>query len=184
MLADICSLLPVVCYNAYEAKLFKAVYLLAYFGLFRVSELVCTSHAGANAGLQFADLSFGTGYKSVSVTLKTYKTKQTGPPTVINISHESDTGMCPVQSLYEFAQVRPGNSGAIFCHANGYLVSRSQFTGVLNKCIRASPYRNSIIRSHSFRIGRATQLAAAGVPGDAIMKMGRWRSDAYLTYIR
>jgi hypothetical protein len=37
---------------------------------------------------------------------------------------------------------------------------------------------------HSGRIGGATALAAAGVADSAIMAAGRWKSDAYLRYIR
>jgi hypothetical protein len=37
---------------------------------------------------------------------------------------------------------------------------------------------------HSGRIGGATALAAAGVADSAIMATGRWKSDAYLRYIR
>ncbi len=49
-----------------------------------------------------------------------------------------------------------------FCHANGCPVVRSQFTAVLTKCTAASQLCTGLITSHSFRIGRATQLAAAG----------------------
>jgi hypothetical protein len=38
--------------------------------------------------------------------------------------------------------------------------------------------------SHSLRIGGASVLAAAGVPDYVIMKMGRWKSLAFLMYIR
>jgi hypothetical protein len=38
--------------------------------------------------------------------------------------------------------------------------------------------------SHSFRIGGASVLAAAGVPDYIILKIGRWKSLAFLDYIR
>jgi len=43
------------------------------------------------------------------------------------------------------------------------------------------PHRFS---THSLRIGGASILAAAGVPDYVIQKMGRWKSLAFLTYIR
>ena len=38
--------------------------------------------------------------------------------------------------------------------------------------------------THSFRVGGASQLAAGGTPEYIIMKMGRWKSLAFLDYIR
>lgn len=40
------------------------------------------------------------------------------------------------------------------------------------------------VSSHSLRIGGASALAAAGLPDYVIMDMGRWRSLAFLLYIR
>ena len=60
----------------------------------------------------------------------------------------------------------------------------AQFSAVLAKCISSSPFSGSHILSHSFRIGRASELASKGLPDEAIMKLGRWRSSAYRTYIR
>jgi hypothetical protein len=37
---------------------------------------------------------------------------------------------------------------------------------------------------HSFRIGGTTELLVAGVPPDVVKMMGRWSSDAFLTYWR
>ena len=37
---------------------------------------------------------------------------------------------------------------------------------------------------HSLRIGAATTAAAAGLPDWLIKAMGRWKSDAYLRYVR
>ena len=37
---------------------------------------------------------------------------------------------------------------------------------------------------HSLRIGGASTLAAAGLTDNEIMRMGSWRSTAFLTYLR
>ena len=39
-------------------------------------------------------------------------------------------------------------------------------------------------RSHSFRMGAASTAFSLGVPVEVIKRMGRWRSDALLRYIR
>ena len=38
--------------------------------------------------------------------------------------------------------------------------------------------------THSFRVGKASDMAVAGVPEAVIRKAGRWSSDAFKRYIR
>ena len=58
ILHSICLSLQFICYNDYEAILFKAAYLLAYFGLIRVSELVHSTWQHSGRALQFHDIKF------------------------------------------------------------------------------------------------------------------------------
>ena len=41
-----------------------------------------------------------------------------------------------------------------------------------------------IVSGNLKSIGRATSLAISGVPSDQIMKLGRWKSNAFSSYIR
>lgn len=43
ILKDVCAMLPIICYDNFETKLFNAAFLLSYFGLFRASEIVAPS---------------------------------------------------------------------------------------------------------------------------------------------
>ena len=184
VLRDICTVLPRICYSQYESKMFKAAFLLAFYGLFRIGELVAPSNMHEDKTLMFSNVSVNMREKKVNVTLKVTKTNQSGPSTILKIPCEQDKKVCPVSAVYEFCSVRPKGDGPFFCHTNGSPVTRYQFSSVLAKCIRRVRPGCSNIKSHSFRIGRATQLFALGVSTEKIKSLGRWKSDAYKTYIR
>ncbi len=59
----------------YEEKLFKAAFLLAYYGMLRVSELVFTTQLQANRPLRFNDLVMESNDKAVQIRIRFSKTK-------------------------------------------------------------------------------------------------------------
>lgn len=184
LLNDVCNILPTVCYNQFEVKLFKAAYLLAFFGLLRVSEIVVPSSILANRTLAYEDVSFSPGNKHILLTLRISKTNQSGHPETLKIPCEENSLLCPVTACRDFLLVRPVSRGPFFCHADAAPLTRCQFSAVLAKCLKCILPGCRNIKSHSFRIGRATHLYSLGVSGDVIKTLGRWRSDAYKKYIR
>lgn len=184
ILLRICSVLPNVCFSGYESCLFKAVYLTAYFGLLRVSEIVFTSPLHANRPLLYSDVLLTEGAKSLIISIRLSKTNQTGPPTSLRIPVSSDPSLCCVIAVQQYMRLRPPGSPYFFIHQNGSPLTRSQFTGVLAKSVRTVGLPTQIYTSHSFRIGRASDLASKGFPMDVIKKLGRWKSLAVERYIR
>ena len=77
ILRKICNTLPSICYSEYECNLFKAAYLLAFFGLLRVSEVVFTSQIQANRPLLFADVQV-EGSNAVLINIRISKTNLCG----------------------------------------------------------------------------------------------------------
>ena len=67
---------------------------------------------------------------------------------------------------------------------NGSPLRRSQFTGVLAKAICHLSLPTQVYTSHSFRTGRASDLASKSLSNETIKKLGRWKSDAVERYIR
>ena len=58
LLVKICGALNQVCYSEYETFLFRSVFTLAFYGLFRVGELVYTSEHCAHVPLTIKDIKF------------------------------------------------------------------------------------------------------------------------------
>lgn len=181
ILTAICQVLPQVCYDTYETCIFKAIFSVAYFGLFRISELVASSANMLGHPIEHTDVSIRDDKYAV-IRLRHFKTNQRGNAVLLKIPRETGP-ICPVVQLSNFLTVRPTVSGLFFCHANQSPVTRSQVSAVLNKCIIKLGF-TGMYRSHSFRIGRATDLAAGGCNAQTVMKLGRWSSDSYRLYIR
>lgn len=180
MLIDFCKILPNVTYSEFETSLFRAIFTTAYFGLFRVSELVFS--VVDNRSILFKDIKLEANY--VMITIRISKNNQYGKPVTLKIPCESNTLICPVCNIKQYISIRPAAAGQFFVHANLNPVTRYQFSAVLKKCLKQSSFKLDTYTSHSFRIGRATQLAIMGLSEIDIMKLGRWKSIAYLSYIR
>lgn len=182
VLLAIFNIIQEICYNDYESNLFKSLFTIAYFGLFRVSELVVASNTLIGTALMSENIQLDKN--SVVITLLKYKTNQRGKEVTLKLPSDSNQAICPVYTTSKYIQIRPKHSSIFFCHANGSPVTRQQFSAVLSKCLGKTIYASGHYRSHSFRIGRASDLAAQGMPMSQIMKLGRWQSMSYKLYIR
>lgn len=182
VLMAISTVIPETCYSEYESTLFRSLFTTAYFGLFRVSELVAASNTLISTALTSENICIDQN--SLVITLQKYKTNQRGDEVTIKLPPETNQSICPVHAVKEFIQMRPKHSSIFFCHANGTPVTRQQFSAVLAKCLGKTSYASGHYKSHSFRIGRASDLAAQGLPMSQIMKLGRWQSMSYKLYIR
>ena len=181
MLEKILLVLKHVCYTDYETTLFKTVFSMAYFGLFRVSELVYTNLD--DRALTKDDIILEKGAQAVRITLKVTKTNQMGHSITIRIAaNEENIDMFDLLKLY-MSLVSP-KAYYFFCHADLKPVTRYQFCSVLSQACKLVGMNSKTIKSHSFRIGRATDLAKRNVSDDTIKQMGRWTSNSFSRYIR
>lgn len=184
ILSKISQILPNICFSSFEVNLFRAAFFLAYYGLLRVSEIVLTHPKQADRALLFSDIHIEEGSKALLVTIRISKTNQSGPPTKLRIPASNNQHLCCVSSIQQYLNLRPAGSPYFFVHCNGMPLTRSQFSGVLAKTVRYLGLPSQLYPSHSFRIGRATELAAQGISSDRIKAMGRWKSNVVERYIR
>ena len=174
-----------ICSNTYEALLFSTAFTVAFFGLFRISELLGQDKhlEGGRTGIQFSSVS--VIMPRAYIFLAGSKTDQLKKGLKIVLDHVSSAvEICPVLNLSKYMHARPGKPGSLFVHLDGSQVTRYQFQAVLKKTAAFLGWEKQGFSAHSFRIGAATTAAANGVPSAAIMKIGRWKSDAYKCYIR
>lgn len=181
ILADIIGILPQICNSTYEAKLFSAVFVLAFRAFLRIGETVESSKS--SHVIQKSDVILNHTDKSVSVTIKSSKTDQYGLETKLVLNSEF-VNLSLYDQLHQYLLVRPSINGSFFCHFNHEKVTRYQVTVILKSALRFLGYNENDYNTHSFRIGAATHAAKMGKSDDEIMTMGRWKSDSYKRYIR
>ena len=69
ILFNVLQQLPNVCYNSYEATLFAAIFSLAYFGLFRISELVSPKGPEMYNQIRTSDVELSLGQSYISIRI-------------------------------------------------------------------------------------------------------------------
>lgn len=160
ILQGLISILPQVCLSNYESILFSALFCTAFFGYFRIGELVQDSKVKPGHAIQVGDVRLSTS-NSVIITLRHSKTDQEGK-----------------------GATRPNSPGAFFIHLSGYPVTRYQAESVFNKAIRMLGLDTKMYKTHSFRIGAASNAWASGMSQMDIAGNGRWKSRCMYRYIR
>ncbi|XP_062608427.1 uncharacterized protein LOC134270246 isoform X2 [Saccostrea cucullata] len=173
LLQSILLILPNVTYSSYEAELFKSAFVLAFFALLRVSEVVALEE---NC-IQMLE-------SEIFVHIKSSKTDQLGLGMSVRINKDQDSAIL-FSTLQGFQKMRQKTQGSQFLvHFNSKPITQYQFSAMLNKCLNFLNIQTASFKSHSFRIGGATQLYIRGLSETQIKERGRWNSSAYKSYIR
>jgi hypothetical protein len=168
ILNKLVSVLPGICYNKYEDKMFKAAFTLSFWGLLRIGEIVLSK--GNNAGQLLA-------VDDVKLTLDSVS---------IEIPIITGSTICPFLNVSEYLAIRPKSTATkpLFCHYNGTILTRQQFSALISKSLKFSEIEGGQYEAHSFRIGGVTALSLAGYSDEEIQSRGRWRSAGFKSYIR
>lgn len=165
--------------SPYEASLFATAFGLAFFGAFRVGELVAPSRM-APGGLLLEDVVAGPDFLRIRV--RRSKTDQLGKGSWVHL-RAVQGGLCPVRLVADFISSR--SSGSQFLvHQDSSPLTRFQFTSIFKKCLLEAGENPADYGTHSFRIGAATEAVRAGLAEGEVMRLGRWQSRCYVGYVR
>ena len=89
------------------------------------------------------------------------------------------------RDMFNFARRAKPRSADPFLSIDGRTQIRyDKFSASLKRMVAIQGFDPEKFSTHSLRIGGATALAAAGVPDSTIQTLGRWKSLAFLVYIR
>lgn len=165
----------IICHDPYLSLLFGAMLLTAFYALCRVSEITDGEH-----NLLCHNVAFSTDGQKAIITFQTFKhsiTKQS-----VTMYHQP--AYCPCTTLRNFCQMRPKHNPYLFVTQEGKPISRLCFTNYLKRLIMRANLDPKSYTSHSLRIGGATYAARLGMSKLQIQRLGRWKSDAFLKYLR
>jgi len=159
-----------------EQRLLWAAFTMAFYGFLRVSKFTGSS-------LQWSDIHFSS--QNTSVTIRQSKTDPFRKGHVLHLS-PTGTSTCPVRAFQQFAAMIPANrqTGPLFSAGKFNLLTRLQLSKILRQFLQLAGYSPQLYCTHSFKIGAATTTAATGLPPWLIKMLGRWNSDAYMTYVQ
>ena len=169
-----------MCANSpYQKLLFSAMCLLAYYALLRVGEVTKSNSVIKNV-IRVDQVSLTKSY--MIVVFENFKFSR-GKTHSLRIKRVV-ASPCPVDYLSRYLLVRPKVKGPLFCKIDGSYVSRDQFVTVLKKSLNCLNVDSTHFNSHSFRIGRCTDLSQEGYSESQIKLIGRWNSSSYKKYVR
>lgn len=176
MLQGLVHGLEEICFSDYDTTLFRAVFVLAFFGAFRVGELVSSSKSFPG-GLQRTKVEMGVG--RVDIWLHRSKTDQAGKGRRVVLFAINDMTICPVVNTKLFLQVRCNVEGPFFVHRDGTPLTRFQFVRVFRLGLEGMGKAPLEYGSHSFQIGAATEAARLGLSDAPVKRIGRWESKRF-----
>ncbi|KAM4017655.1 uncharacterized protein ACNLHF_023442 [Anomaloglossus baeobatrachus] len=170
-----------ICESVYETVLFTTAFGLAFYGAFRIGELVSPSRV-TGGGLMFEDVQVSSS--QVECRIRRSKMDQLGRGRLVVLYAVPGEELCPVRLVERFMAVRGGLPGPLLRHLNGSFLSRFQFVAVLRLSLCNAGERPEEFGSHSFRIGAATEAARWGLGDEVVKRIGRWESSCFRRYVR
>ena len=158
----------------YQSLMLKAMFALSFYALLRPGEITNSIH---NLYVHSLELLHD------HLELKFYRFKhRAGPPVTIHVAPQV-SGSCPVRLVKAYMAHRKRTPGPLFCLSDGKPVSYRKlgdwFQRLLIRCNISGTFN-----LHSFRIGGATLASAKGLSNSQIQQLGRWRSNAFVGYLR
>ena len=169
--------------------LYKAFFLLSYYGLFRVGELALGTHT-----VKVKDVHIAQNKDKMMFILYHSKTHNRGPDrrrlkllkVIPWIVTRKLVFFCPFAVAREYLHLRGDyiyDHDPFFIWRDQSPVTAYQVQTILRKTIASLNLDATLYNSHSFRIGRTTDLLKFGVPIGKVQLIGHWKSNVVFSYI-
>jgi hypothetical protein len=158
---------------------------LAFFGSFRMSEILCPADGYYNADtLVWSDVSFHDT-NSVTITIRHPKSNRPSGERV-DVFKFAGHNCCPLKALLALQKLRKAKQhDPVFAFSETEYLSKKHFNDVISRLL-CKHIPDCRILGHSFRAGIPSALSAVPdlVTPKEIQAWGRWASDSYKAYTK
>ena len=168
--------------HPYVLAMYAALFCLLYFGCMRVGEAVLSveeAHVALSDDLWYCQIE---GVNYFLLAMRSFKHSDGRTP-ILKI-HPRMSMSCPVYWLNQYLSFRGSLGTNLFQLPDGRALTRDHVMRVLRRALTFLDIDPLAYGTHSFRIGRCTDLACAGYTDQQLRQVGRWKSDAFKLYIR
>ncbi len=170
---------------ALHKSVFWAACTLAFFGSFRISEILCPAQDSFSEDtLVWSDVVFNDK-KSVTIHVRHPKSNKVGGERV-EVFEFSGHNCCPVKALYNLKNMQSNLAvRPVFAFSDSEYLSRKHFNVTISSML-SKHIPNRCILGHSFRAGIPSALSAKPdlVTPEEIQAWGRWSSNSYKAYTK
>ena len=180
-----------VCRSPYLIIMYRAMFLIGYYGLMRVGEIADGLHT-----LKAANIHIASNKDKILLILYTSKTHlraqylQEIKITSVNqdiTAHRKPSFFCPFKAICDYLLTRGSYVDVnenFFIFLDRSAVQPCHMRMILRTCLQNMGLNGKLYDCHGLHVGWASDLRKAGIPVETIMKMGCWRSNAVYRYLR
>ena len=172
--------------QSYLECLYKSLFSTMYYALMRVGEVAESPHA-----VRVTKVHQSTNKRKFLLILDSSKTHgRTDRPQELTLDiHDKvkNSLYCPVQLAKNYSILRPKYNSPteqFYIFQDYSPVRPENVRKIMRELIDSIGLDSNLYDTHSFRIGRATDMLKAGFTVEQIKRKGRWRSNAVFKYLR
>ncbi len=170
-----------------DRRMLWAAVCLGFFGFLRAGEMTVPRDSAYDptTHLSRSDIAVDEA-RCPSVIRVTIKQSKTDPfrKGIDLFIGKTESDLCPVAAILGYLVARGSQPGPLFVFQDGRFLTRERLVSEVREALQTAGLDQSLYCGHSFRIGAATTAAARGVEDCVIKTLGRWRSLAYLDYVK
>lgn len=179
-------------YSFSQSLVFRAIFTMAFHACARIGELAVS---GGNIDNVIREKQVSMQRRrgvtqSIRVEFQCYKHSKGIDGAVRNILPLGGPA-CPVKMIEEYLRTAPQRNvgetereACFFRWQDGTPVKAREVAQALTRCLQALQEDPSSYSTHGFRLGGTTEAAKKGASDMQLRLLGRWRSNAFLAYVR